>query len=358
MEERGFLVGRILARSWRVDVPVHAIPAHRLAEVVPFMLRTGAGSLAWRRAPTDPELLNAYRCHSLQAAVHQRNLIELLRRLAWVGIQPLLCKGWTCARLYPEAGLRPYGDFDLCVPADQSGAATQVLNHANGRFGQVDLHTSLVDLEDRPGTEVLARCKIAKVGDQTVHVLGAEDHLHQLCLHFARHGGWRPLWLCDIAAAAENLPADFDWDYFLAGRNTAWTLCMMGLARRLLDAEIPERAQGPTPAWVERAVLRQWGRGLAGDSHSLPTQPWAQCLRRPSTWLRGIRDRWPNPIEAALALKAGPSTHWPECALQLRYFTRRSAGFVQRCRTAENPREKPRSFEVHQSEPAMTLASW
>jgi len=29
------------------------------------------------------------------------------------GVEPILGKGWAIARLYPERGMRPYGDIDL-----------------------------------------------------------------------------------------------------------------------------------------------------------------------------------------------------------------------------------------------------
>jgi hypothetical protein len=43
-----------------------------------------------------------------------------------------------------------------------------------------------------------------------IRILGAEDHLRLLCLHLLKHGAWRPLWLCDVAAALESRPSSFD----------------------------------------------------------------------------------------------------------------------------------------------------
>src|SRR5205814_891640 len=73
-------------------------------------------------------------------------------------------------------------------------------------------------------------------------VLGPEDHLRLLCLHMLVHGVCRPLWLCDIGAALESRPAEFDWRWFLSGdpRRTRWALCALGLAHELLGARLQD----------------------------------------------------------------------------------------------------------------------
>ena len=47
--------------------------------------------------------------------MHEVRLREVVTILHEAGIEVLVSKGWSIARLYPQAGLRPYGDLDLHV---------------------------------------------------------------------------------------------------------------------------------------------------------------------------------------------------------------------------------------------------
>jgi putative nucleotidyltransferase-like protein len=61
------------------------------------------------------DLRQAYRYEVLQAALREHQLIQSLKLLRSARIEPMLAKGLAVARLYPERGLRPYGDIDLYV---------------------------------------------------------------------------------------------------------------------------------------------------------------------------------------------------------------------------------------------------
>ncbi len=43
------------------------------------------------------------------------------------GAQPLLIKGWSTARLYPEAGLRAVGDIDFLIDPKDEAITEQLL---------------------------------------------------------------------------------------------------------------------------------------------------------------------------------------------------------------------------------------
>src|SRR5262249_1051858 len=218
--ERGKAVAAALAGSWRSSPPRLDLPPAKLAEIGSILLRTGAGSLArWRasgggRHDSGTALLfrEAYRLHTNQAADHEEHLKQVLRLLRRRGVEALVCKGWATARLYPEAGLRPYGDIDLCVRPDQTTAAMAALAHPVGPCQYVDLHCGIPDLEHRRFEDVVRRSRLVSLGAEEVRLLGPEDQLQQMCLHLVRHGAWRPLWLCDIGMFVESLPANFDWD--------------------------------------------------------------------------------------------------------------------------------------------------
>jgi hypothetical protein len=166
-------------------------------------------------------------------------------------------------------------------------------------------------------------------------MMGPEDHLRLLCLHFLRHGAARALGLCDVGAAIERLPPSFDFDYFLSGhpRRTEAVLATIGLAQRLLGARIERtpfaRAGEELPPWLVTAVLRQWGSGQRyGDPVRL-----LDALRSPASALSVLRRRWPNPVEATLRQDAR-FNNAPRLPIQIAHYLRRPLlGLRSRWRT-------------------------
>src|SRR4030095_492362 len=155
-------------------------------------------------------------------------------------IDAIVAKGWAAARLYRDAGLRPYGDIDLLVRSDQFGSAEELLRSGEASDCWVDLHQQFFEINDRTETELFARSTLVTGGSEQIRVLSAEDHLALLAIHLLKHGAWRPLWLCDIGAAVENLPCDFDWEVCLGrnGTRAGWIKAAIALAHQLLDANI------------------------------------------------------------------------------------------------------------------------
>src|SRR5215471_15976998 len=118
---KGCLVARLLAGAWRANPEALRILPEEIGLIAPLLLSTGGASLAWRRIESldmPPvqfilKLQDGYRKHMLEAAVHQIDIKDIFKRMRAAGIEPLLFKGWALARLYPDVGLRPYGDIDL-----------------------------------------------------------------------------------------------------------------------------------------------------------------------------------------------------------------------------------------------------
>src|SRR5882762_3393352 len=220
--EQRKLIATVLAGSWRQFPSPVEISIGELDAVAPSLLTSGAAALAWKRvsksdlrnASAAKELAQAYRLHALQSAIHERDIQNVLALLSRAGIEPILVKGWAIARLYPESGLRPYGDIDLCVNPKQFAAGKAALSNDEIN-SQVDLHEGFAKLDNRSWDELYARSQVLKIDRVEVRVLGPEDHLRALCFHFLREGAWRALWLCDIAVAVESRPENFDWDLFM-----------------------------------------------------------------------------------------------------------------------------------------------
>jgi hypothetical protein len=337
--KRGRQIATALAGSWRSSPPALVLSPAALARIAPRLLQTGGGGLAWWKVRHSPlqasppafQFRQAYRLHSIHSALHESHLQEVVVLLRAAGIEPLVAKGWAIARLYPEQGLRPYGDIDLCVRPDQWPSALTALRQTGKQWDWLDLHEGVGDLPDRSWQEVYRRSQLAQVGGLEVRLLSPEDQLRQLCLHLMRHGAWRPLWLCDIGAALENRPGNFDWEYCLSGDRclTEWVLYALALASRLLGARLDDvelAGASADPPWLVASVLHLWG----SEFHPLQELPMALHLRHPAGLFQAVCRRWQNPIEVLFPRSARPFRHLPRLLVQLLACAVRAAQLTTR----------------------------
>ena len=351
------LLAEALAGSWRVSPPESRFEAGELARITPALVGSGAAALAWWKIRCSPlrehdaaeTLRQSYRRQTLQVALQEREIEHVFSLLRSAGVEPVLLKGWAAAGLYPERGLRPPGDIDLCVRPGQRGAARAAL-WGPGRRGTAvtDLAHDAHALACAGGWDALyARSRLLGLNGSKVRVLGPEDQLRFLCLHLLRHSAYRPLWLCDVAAALESLPADFDWDVALGGdaltRNRV--ACVLDLARLLLGArreDLPAEVTATrAPSWLVREVLQQWERPCTTD-HA-PRELMSASLRRPSRALPAILARWPDPIRAAVGLQL-PFDDGPRLPGQLAFYLVCSAAFLTRPLRRARPRGDERGL--------------
>lgn len=293
------------------------------------MLATGCGPLLWRRLRGSPvadepalrELRAAYRLASLQAAVHEAEIAQVLASISEAGVRCLLIKGWAAARLYPEPGLRPYGDIDLLFHPDDLPRAAALLPLPGSDGPTVEAHAAgMAAYQVLPAaewTEIEARAVFVPMGGFPVRVPCPEDHLRVLAFHFLIHGGWRPLWLCDIAAALEQPDALVDWDYLLRGGRfqREWIGTTLLLARDLLGADLaftpPEIREGTYPNWIGEALLVQWGLGTGPSRREALSRAHLRHLGTPVRIWREIRQHWPNRIQACLETGTHPGAPLP-----------------------------------------------
>ncbi len=160
----GRAVAGVLAGAWRSAPPQLEMPPEEVATITPLFLASGAGALAWKRLRhfSDQLLIIAlkqlqetYLGYAIHAAEHEHQVAEVFRVLRSAGVEPILLKGWAIGRLYPEAGLRPTGDIDLCVAPTQHAKAQAVLNSPEYR-------RFWVDLEHDEISKFGARCLVRK----------------------------------------------------------------------------------------------------------------------------------------------------------------------------------------------------
>ncbi len=336
---RGNLVASALTGAWRASPPPWppSLSPAALAEVTPLLLGKGAGSLGWWRVRSSElrtsaaahELRQAYRLYTLEAGRQERKIARAITLLRSVGVEPLLVKGWAVARLYPQRGLRPYGDMDLGVRPEQYAAAWAALAAPAAKGVIVDLHRGLPQLHRPSLDDVYERSQLVPLGDVDVRILGTEDHLRYLCIHMLQHGAYRALWLCDIAVVLESLPEDFDWEYLLRGarRPAEWVASTVCLAHQLLGARldgmpVAERTKH-LPRWLLRSVLRQWST----EQHYMRGHSMADSFRHPTQLVRRLCLRWPNPIQATVHV-GGPFNELPRLPFQLWECVLRTARFI------------------------------
>src|SRR5215207_2604925 len=197
------VLAEALAGSWRASPPEPELSAEELARVAPLLVGSGAAALAWWKVSGSSlevcaaaeTLKGAYRRQALQSALQEREVEHVFALLRSAGVEPILLKGRAAAGLYPECGLRPPGDIDLCVRPGQYDAARASL-WGPGRVGTVvtDLKHDGSALKGAGGWNALyARARLLDLGESKILVLGREDQLRFLCLHLLRHSAYRPL---------------------------------------------------------------------------------------------------------------------------------------------------------------------
>jgi hypothetical protein len=335
----GLAIAGILQSAWR-EVPDSAAGlGDAVSAASETLLGTGCGALAWWRIRNSPlvneasaaPLREAFRLHMLQAAVHTKNLEHVLVHFNAAGLTPLVFKGWVIARLYARPGLRPYGDVDVLVDSSEEARAREAiatLPLGLRDFVDLDMRVLRRFLPDRSFTELAGRTAIETVGNGRLRVLTPEDHLRLICLHQLDHGGWRPLWLCDVAAFVESLPKGFRWEHVLAGNShlSDAVVALLGLAEELLGARLPPGTpRASVPSWFRKAVLHAWAGGFQAPPESLFKLRQLGVRRATAA----VRARWPDPVTSTLHLRA-PLRGIPRPLLQVTECGRRALLFARR----------------------------
>jgi len=336
----GQAIATVLASAWRAKpepIPKHL--ADRIEESAGRLLGTGCGALGWWRirtadlplTETTASLRQAFRLHALEAAQHERTLRHVLGHFNEAGLVPIVFKGWTLTSFYAQPALRPYGDIDVLVaPADESCARKVLDALPQTERTQVDLDMRILGrfLPDRTFDSLFDRTSIETFRDVRYRLLAPEDHLRLISLHQLHHGGWRPLWLCDVAAFVENLPEGFDWERCLEGNRhlSDGVVALVTLAEELLGARLPPGApRRSAPSWFREAILSAWAQGYRpppASLHSFRQLGWRGAAA-------AVRARWPDPISSTLHLRA-PFRGIPRFALQCAECARRAALFLLR----------------------------
>jgi hypothetical protein len=302
-----------------------------------MVIKGAAGALLWwrirdtdlARSESGAQLHTLYRLHRLEGRVHAYKIKTVLAQMNQAGIEPIVMKGWCVARLYPEPGLRHYCDLDLCIERNQMRAARKVLKSLGPLEYYVDLHCGLGRHEKSSWTELFAHSEVVQFEGLPIRILGAEDHLRLLCIHWLGHGAWGPLGLCDIACALAARPASFDWDRCLGSdrKRADWVACTLGLAHQLLGAEVDDTPVADRahhlPRWLIPAVLEQWETSINPNYRDMALAEIAAFLPTPGRLRSEVAARWRHPIRATVEVR-GSFNEWPRGPYQLAALLLRS----------------------------------
>ncbi len=310
----GSAIAAILKHSWRKSEG-QEISFQEIEKALPALRNTGSAGLIWHRVSHLPaesvaDLREVYHQQAISAIIREHSLADIFQRMREQEVEPILLKGWSLARLYPDAAMRPSGDIDLWVASGQLAQAYGAIPTQGRQAYCVDLHTEFYPQYERSFAEVMNESQCCSLNAIDVRIPCPEDHLRFICLHFLFHGGWRPLWLCDVALMVESADSGFDWDRCLRGnrKHADWVACVIGLAHQLLGADVaatPVAKRAKTlPRWLTQAVLAQWAKGPGMSfaenlSFSLPRR-----LLKPAGLARSFREHWRNPIQASVELNA------------------------------------------------------
>lgn len=338
----GRAVAHLLTGCWRSKPLPVVLERAQLDALLPAVIGSGAGALAWRRLrhselAGEPAALTLRALHFKQALdtrLQQREIVRLWEKLRKEGVESLLVKGWATARVYPEAGMRASGDIDLLIrPADKLAAGRALGEGIVDENHPVwDIKTRVPALYRLSAATLFERQTRVMLDETEIATLSAEDHLRILCLHFLKHGAWRPLWLCDIAAALEFRPPNFHWETCLGDdpRTADSVACALGLAHQILGAFVDETPVEPRakqlPRWLVPAVLKVWNTPQVDQNQPNPFLK--DTLRERKGVFQALIKRWPNPIQAAMERET--SLDVPPYLVQSAYLGARCVTFLQR----------------------------
>lgn len=219
---------------------------HRLEPLLHYGLRHTGFTDIPNRVRAEWEMRR--RMSIVSSMYHQAALNDIAAAFGDRGVPFVLLKGEGLSRaLYPQEGLRPYGDIDLLVRPETYEMAKVILMGLGFRlrraakeaerlrlFGEiefdregpitvtVDLHwnTLMTSWEPRSlltDNETWASLGHVRLGNRTIPILKGEALLIYLCVHFAFHHVFDGLLLlCDLYLILRRYAERTDWDRLIA----------------------------------------------------------------------------------------------------------------------------------------------
>lgn len=238
----------------------------------------------------------------LQTQIQEQRIEKVFKVFREAGFEPILIKGWSAARYYPEPNSRLSADTDIAVkPADFLECEALLRQQS---IGGVDLHCGLRHLDTVSWNDLFANSKLIKLNKTEVRVLCPEDHLRILCVHWLTDGGVSKDRLRDVLYLIQTHSKDFDWGKCLdkvSEIRRHWIICTVGLAVKYLGLETKNEEINNVaknlPAWLSQTVENEWNSGVS-------LKPLQNCLNSRGEFFEQLRKRIPpNPIQATIDME-------------------------------------------------------
>jgi hypothetical protein len=246
------------------------------------------------------QLDDSRRWHVLQHRRQQILTVQAVERFRCEGIEPIVLKGVSTARYYPEGAYRISVDVDLAVAREDFHKAERLLKSTTAPV-VVDLHRELRHLDTVEWSDLMANSVKLSLPDGEVRVLRPEDELRVLAVHWLTDGGTYKDRLWDIFYLIDRRHTDFDWDRCLNAvdeRRRRWIECAVGVTAKYLDLDLRDTplagAAERLPTWFTRTIEREW----AAEIKPIPLEAAIGDRRMLVTQL--MRRLRPNPIYATV----------------------------------------------------------
>jgi hypothetical protein len=250
-------------------------------------------------AATD-QLDDSRRWNMLQHRRQQIFTVQAVELFRSEGIEPIVLKGVSAARYYPEGAYRISVDVDLAVAGEDFPKAERLLGAATIP-GRVDLHRELRHLDTVEWNDLVANSVKLSLPEGEVRVLRPEDELRVLAVHWLTDGGTYKERLWDIFYLIDRRRPGFDWDRCLNvvdERRRRWIECVVGVTAKYLDLDLADTplsgAAERLPTWLVRTIETEW----AAEIKPIPLEAAIGDRRMLVTQLK--RRLRPNPIYATI----------------------------------------------------------
>jgi hypothetical protein len=248
---------------------------HRLEPLLHYGLRHTGFTEIPNRVRAEWEM--RHRISIVIGLYHQRALKEIAAAFEDRSVPFILLKGEALSKmLYPQDGLRPYGDIDLLIRPDTYKPAKDILTGLGFRlrqpakeaerlrlFGEiefdkdvpmpvtVDLHWDTLMTSWEPKSlladnETWTSLDSVRLDNRAIPILKGEILLIYLCVHFAFHHVFDGLLLlCDLFLILRRNAGETDWDRLIATAHRCQCrhalYCSLYFAKSLMAAPVPDR---------------------------------------------------------------------------------------------------------------------
>lgn len=277
---------------------------------------------------------NTDETHARWKLINQKRLrllsVQTYRYFESLPTRPILIKGVSIARLYPDSNPRQFVDIDLAFSSIDFPIATNSITPPLDNVYAADLHRELRKLDTLPWVELYQRSTSLTTEFGSIRVLCQEDQLRVIATHWLNDGGENKERLWDIYYSVANRSTDFDWSKCLdcvSETRRGWVITAIGLAHKYLDLDISDlpfkEECKKIPKWVIRTLEREW-------ADPVRTRPLQSCLRQPKLFLKQLRKRIPpNPIQATIQTES-PIDNSTRFFIQIRNLANRSVPSIER----------------------------